>query len=108
MLIIFAFWVLLLSPGLCLAGTLEHICGECPGSITCEHEDDCVNDPYGEELLRPDSPTRFFAKAHGSVLVQDSLTPEPPLADTHPVRDASLLPIRANLPRPESDLPLLN
>ena len=108
MLTIFAFWVLLLSPGLCLAGTLEHICGDCPGSITCEHEDDCANDPCSEELLRPDSPKRFFAKTHGSVLVQGSLTPEPGLVDVHPARDASLLPIRANLPCPLSDLPLLS
>lgn len=108
MLIIFAFWVLLLSPGLCLAGALEHICGDCPGSITCAHEDDCANDPCDEELLRPDSPARFLAKTYGSVLVQGHLTPEPCHVDTYPVRDASLLPIRANLPRPESDLPLLS
>ena len=108
MLTIFVFWVLLLSPGLCLAGMLEHICGDCPGSITCEHEDDCVNDPCVEELLRPDSPKLFFAKTHGSVLVQSSLTPESGIVDARPVRNASLLPIRANLPLPVSDLPLLS
>jgi len=103
-----AFWVLLLSPGLCLAGALEHICGDCSESSACEHEDDCANDPCAIDLLPPVSAKNLSKIIIVSVPVQGSFALESIHADPLHFPIASLSPVRDNLPRPESDLPLLS
>ena len=108
LLTVLAFWVLLLSPGLCLAGALEHFCGDCPESSACEHEDECANDPCAIDLLPPGSAKNLNVSISGAVPIQvsfaiDSIHPDP----LH-FPEAALSPVRDNLPRPESDLPLLS
>jgi hypothetical protein len=105
-----AVWVLLLSPGLCLAGALEHLCEDCPEDITditCEHEEDCTADPCGEVLLRPDTASIISALAPVAVLPTGLITPESSILDPRPLLKASPLSSGKNLPRPQSDLPLL-
>jgi hypothetical protein len=103
-----AFWVLLLSPGLCLSGALAHICGDCPESSACEHEDDCANDPCAIDLLPPGTVKIINVSVSPAVPVQGSVDHESIHADPLNFPVASLPPLRDNLPRPESDLPLLS
>jgi hypothetical protein len=97
-----------LSPGLCLAGALEHICGDCPTSSACEHEDDCANDPCAIDLLPPGSAKNLGKIIIVAVPVQGTFAVESHHADSLHFPVASLPPVRDNLPRPESDLPLLS
>lgn len=108
LLITIAFWVLLASPGLCLAGALEHMCADNPHGDTCAHEDDCANDPCSGEVLRPDSSTNNFISSIDTAIVPDCLSAEAGFFPTFTILDALLFPDRANLPRPVSDLPLLS
>jgi len=108
LLTVLAFWVLLLSPGLCLAGALEHICGDCPDSSACEHEDDCSNDPCAIDLLPPGSANYLGKIISVAVSVQGSFAIGSIHADPLHFPIALLPPVRDNLPRPESDLPLLS
>ena len=108
LLIIIAFWVLMLSPGLCLAGALEHLCDDSPQEATCNHEDDCANDPCSGEVLRPDSATGQFVISVADAPVQDRLSAQTEFIRTDSFLDALFFPDRANLPRPASDLPLLS
>lgn len=101
-----AFWVLLLSPGLCLAGAIEHLCADCPDRTACSHEDDCDNDPC-VDMVPPAAGKILFDS--GSLPVWNHLIP---VTDSTPANTATILwsslpPVRDNLPRPESDLPLL-
>jgi hypothetical protein len=101
-----AFWVLLLSPGLCVAGALEHVCAGCPEGITCEHEEDCTADPCGEVLLRPEVASSTVS-IPVAVLPQSFITSGSSVLDPEHLLRVSHLPARRNLPRPQSDLPLL-
>lgn len=58
--ILFAFWVLLASPILCVAGVVSHSCGcdesacpECQGDH-CQKSHDCHDDPCPQNLVRLD------------------------------------------------------
>ena len=108
LLLIISFWVLLLSPGLCLAGALEHLCDDSPQEATCNHEDDCASDPCSGEVLRPDSSTSQLVISVDGAPVQDRLDAQPGFLRTVPFLDTLFFPDRANLPRPASDLPLLS
>jgi hypothetical protein len=99
-------WVFL-TPTLCVAGVLEHLCDDCVEE-SCTHEEECVEDPCPDFLIRPsvssddrdgDSmpvclaprflvDTGMFLRkgAHPAILQQDP---------------------RSNLPVRESELPLL-
>lgn len=103
-----AIWVLLLSPWLCLAGALEHFCGDCPESSACEHEDDCANDPCAIDLLPPGSAKNLNVTISVPLPVQGLLVIVPIQADPLHFPVAALLPLRDNLPLPENGLPLLS
>ncbi len=45
--------ILLLLPALCLAGSVEHPCADCPRGDLCSHEETCAVDPCGQSLLLP-------------------------------------------------------
>jgi len=103
-----AFWVLLLSPGLCLAGALEHYCGDNSREATCSHEDDCAGDPCTGEALRPDAAAGLRTMPVGAAPSPDGFSagtgrPRPSL----PLQ-ARLFPDRAPSPRPGTGLPLLS
>ena len=101
-------WVLLLSPGLCLAGVLEHICVDSPKGTSCEHENDCALDPCGDLLLvqavdpqKPHTvPTALIAT---EVADASAMSRGVQLSDFRPSS-----PPRVNLPVPPADLPLLS
>ncbi len=102
-----AIWVLLLGPGLCMSGTLEHLCIDCSEGISCEHEEDCIADPCVENMQRPDTTASSSGPATIAAVVPGCVTSDPNLPGTTLTEGASLLAYRMNLPRPESDLPLL-
>jgi len=100
-------WVLLLSPGLCLSGTLEHLCADNPTGDSCEHENDCASDPCGELLLvqagnlykslaTPMIPSNVNHHEESDLICRTA-------ADAFP----NLRIQRVNLPVPPSDLPLV-
>lgn len=101
-----ALWALSLSPGLCLAGALEHPCTSCPEEAFCAHEEACVDDPCSDVLLRPDASLGAndepAAVAHVATPLVGSDRGERQMSR----RNAPALPVE-NLPRPESDLPLI-
>jgi len=102
---IFTLWALLLAPGLCVGGLVEHACVDCT-EISCSHEQDCTDDPCNEAMLRvsPFSPDDLAATmvvvAAGEALTASTsaqtqsfvLDPPPPVG---------------NFPRYQSDQPLL-
>jgi hypothetical protein len=98
-LITIALWVLLLGPGLCIAGVIDHICNDCVEETTCGHEDNCDSDPCVDDLQITDS---VSVDIYTSVV-----TLETDLLNCKQTLYSSL-PNRENLPRPESGLPLLN
>jgi len=49
------FW-LSTVPVACLAGVFQHPCADCVESLSCDHEDDCADDPCGTQALRPEPP----------------------------------------------------
>jgi len=100
-----ALWVLLLGPGLCMAGTIEHACPGCEQETTCEHEDACPDDPCETQLLRPDG-TSIVIAAAPIASVPPSLLAAASSACTTGSR-AATGPSHPNLPRPTSDRPLL-
>jgi len=102
-----AIWMLALR-SLCLAGVLEHICGDCPESITCGHEENCAADPCVETLQRPDSSSGDDGRAPAVLFASGFITSGSNFPAPQFFTHASLLTDRANLPRPESDVPLLN
>lgn len=54
LLLLFSSWCFLLSPALCEAGWLSHVCLD-HADEECGHEEDCVDDPCTESALRPES-----------------------------------------------------
>jgi hypothetical protein len=101
-------WVLLLSPGLCLSGVLEHFCADNPAGTSCEHENDCSSDPCGKVLLvhAPDpSKSNAAPVIHAIVEFVESLDL---ISNKPPVPVYELWPHRVNLPVPPADLPLLS
>jgi hypothetical protein len=104
----FAFWVLLLSPGLCLAGAIEHLCADCPEQAACSHEDDCENDPCVEVLPPPAMGKVLFASGDLPACLHGAMVPGPGPGTTAPVSLHLILPTRDNLPLPPSALPLLS
>jgi hypothetical protein len=108
LLITIAIWVLLLSPGLCLAGTLEHFCADSSHNESCAHEDDCSNDPCSGEVLRPDATTNLFVIAVDAALVSNRLDTGTDLREAFSFLDTLFIPDRTNIPVPDSDLPLLS
>ena len=100
-----ALWALLLAPGLCLAGALEHLCSDCTEGASCGHEDDCADDPCGDVLLRPDTDSSGGVSAPSSAAPTAALPAAPRFLDLSPLLRAPSLPGK-KLPRPESDLPL--
>lgn len=101
------FWVLLLSPVLCLAGVLEHLCADCPERTSCDHEEDCVSDPCVDIVQVPDTASHASGPARTVVLDPRFIAPLPGLFESPPLSLTADLRTRGNLPRPESDLPLL-
>lgn len=103
-----ALWVLLLSPGLCLSGALEHFCADSPAGSSCEHENDCANDPCGEILLvqagnhHKSIVTPMIPSIVGLLADSDLNCGTPAQA----VPDLWLQ--RLNIPVPLADLPLLS
>jgi len=101
---ILTLWVLLLSPGLCLAGVLEHFCVDSPQGDSCEHEDFCASDPCGELLIVKASDPDIAIV----VPVGDWVSEMAEDIDATAVEYlATLFPLRLNLPLPTADLPLL-
>jgi len=104
-----ALWSLLLVPSLCVAGTLEHLCGECPEETGCGHEEDCLDDPcdvvvvatglrvvdWKPALLPVPTVLWAYEPAETPVFETADAFPEPPSLCTR------------RLPYPESSLPLL-
>ncbi len=103
-----ALWAILV-PTLCLAGAFSHACDDCDGCTdepACAHEEECVEDPCSETMMRP---------APGVAGTPDiGLHAELPAFRipnrAHPVAAGSkiLRPPDTLLPVPESDLPLLS
>lgn len=103
---IVALWAILLGPGLCLAGALDHLCSDCTEQMACGHEDRCAEDPCTETLLRPDTGVNDREPTPPPA-VNSGFASGPPRAFQHSRNSAELPPTsRKNLPRPESDLPL--
>ena len=101
-----ALWALLLAPGLCLAGALEHLCADCPEGASCGHEDDCIDDPCGDVLLRPAISSNSGVSALSLAVSSAALPAAPRPRTLSPLLRAPSLPGK-KLPHPESDLPLL-
>jgi hypothetical protein len=104
-----ALWTLLLGPGLCLAGTLQHLCTDCSegSEIACEHEEDCANDPCADVVLRLDSESIAWKPVPPLAVVPSPGRPAPYSLDMGPIfQELPPLPEK-NLPRPESEFPLL-
>lgn len=54
--VILTLWALLASPGLCLAGLIEHICADAPeDEVACGHEEACSEDPCLDAMVRPEN-----------------------------------------------------
>ncbi len=49
----FTIWSVLIAPGLCSAGWIEHLCAD-HEDAACGHETECVDDPCASPTLRPD------------------------------------------------------
>lgn len=105
---ILTIWAIVASPGLCVAGVLEHLCAGCPETASCEHEDDCAVDPCVDSAVRPVVGAEVGVLAPVVALVQtytiiefDSNRHDASGVDPFP-------PERKNLSQLESDLPLLN
>jgi hypothetical protein len=54
MLIVVTIWSILVAPGLCSAGWIDHLCAD-HEDAACEHETDCMDDPCESPSLRPGS-----------------------------------------------------
>ncbi len=102
-----ALWVLLLSPVLCLAGVLEHLCVACPENTCCDHEEDCAYDPCAEVLQVPDSAQGPGNHDRTVLLIQSCIKYDPFFVELPRFPNESLNQVQKNFPRPESDLPLL-
>ena len=108
-LLTFAFWALLLGPGLCVGGVVEHLCAGCPEeeASDCSHEEVCSEDPCSDEVLRPDAPLL------GRDVLSSALLPSPDQFVTRPSPDDARTfddPVSSppdGLPYPESDRPSL-
>jgi hypothetical protein len=46
-------WSILIAPGLCSAGWIEHLCAD-HEDTACGHETECFDDPCASPTLRPD------------------------------------------------------
>ncbi len=103
--ILLTLWVLLLSPGLCLAGAIEHPCPDCPQGFSCEHEESCPTDPC-VEMIPQSAPGLDLGNAACAVVL--SPAPDPSFRHGVPVPLPAVEPagLRGNLPHPESDRPL--
>jgi hypothetical protein len=102
LLTLFALWALLV-PTLCLAGAFGHACGDCGDEATCAHEEECVEDPCSEEMIRPAPGGGGPDLGPGiPVSVSQFLLPAP----AAPVSRTIPRPPDIRLPLPESDLPL--
>lgn len=105
--VILTLWALLASPGLCLAGLIEHICADAPeDEVACGHEEACSEDPCLDALVRPEnergSGNATMAAARQSTSIRiDLVSNDATLISIVP------LPHGRPLPLHESDLPLL-
>ncbi|MCA9726539.1 MAG: hypothetical protein R3E12_15745 [Candidatus Eisenbacteria bacterium] len=106
---VLALWALLIGPGLCVTGALEHLCKD-EGQATatsCEHEEDCATDPCGDWVLRLDSDPSSLQLSPPALVVPTPVWPEPFSNERALlVSEVPAIPVRS-LPRPDSDLPLL-
>ena len=98
---------LLLAPTLCVSGTLQHSCTECPESISCDHEDDCPSDPCSGPALRQNPGSGAVELGFGPVLHVGPAVPPAERPACRPSPPAPPAPDRGNLPSPPSALPLL-
>ena len=100
-------WVLLL-PSLCLAGSLQHTCSNCPQGVVCSHEERCVDDPCLDDLVRPESAPEDARFVPAPLELPPGLLAERSFLLG---RDVLLMGLLRNtalgLPVHESDLPLL-
>ncbi|MEZ4647182.1 MAG: hypothetical protein R3E97_00105 [Candidatus Eisenbacteria bacterium] len=105
---ILAIWAIVASPGLCVAGVLEHLCAGCPETVACDHEDDCAVDPCVDSAVRPVVGADVGVLAPIVALVQTYVSVEFDVVQ-HEARGIDPFPPeRKKLSQLESDLPLLN
>lgn len=107
LLALLAVWAIILGPGLCVGGVLEHLCLDCAPAAACDHEEDCAADPCLEPVVQPIASAASVLLLPVVALIVRLYAPptEPPSACSG-FADR-ILPERKNLSRPESDLPLL-
>ena len=109
--ILLASWILLVVPLFCLGGVVQHLCGDCPQVSACAHEEGCKEDPCGEPLpalsSRGGSEDSVHPGAETALDLAVTSTSATFFCVWSPHEPAPHPPSRANLPLPESSLPLL-
>lgn len=107
LLALLAVWAIILGPGLCVGGVLEHLGLDCAPVATCDHEEDCASDPCLEPVVRPVTPVAgALLLPFEALLVRMYVLVTAATSISADFVDR-VLPERKNLSRPESDLPLL-
>ena len=103
-----ALWAIILGPVLCVAGVLEHLCADCPPAESCQHEDGCASDPCVDVAARTTTAPDSGIPTSLSCLVASPFFAEVEMDEVPSIPLEPFPRGRKNLPRPESDLPLLN
>jgi hypothetical protein len=105
---ILTLWALLASPGLCLAGLMEHACADAPETeASCGHEETCAEDPCLDSPILPhsernkDRTALLAAPLEQAVEVMSGATNPATVGENMPPAYGNSLPVH------ESDLPLL-
>jgi hypothetical protein len=100
-------WGFVLTPGLCQAGVLEHLCQGCAEHSSETHEDECASDPCALFLREPGTMRLDLVPID---IPGDVLGLMAPMCFSNvPVEVAGLFEgaCRVNIPYHSSDVPLL-